>query len=228
MQKMYLLITITNRADSEEFTDFFSSKEIPVMYSTTCMGTARQKTLALFGIEESLKSVHYCIVTENKKTELIKALTNEMAIDLPNRGIAVAIPLSSIGGRRTLEAFANGHQDDEVENEVKNMAECTTELIVVICEKGHTDEIMDCARSAGAGGGTVVHAKGTGSQYTNKFFGVSIADEKEMIYIVSTKENKKQIMKAIMDGAGPQTSAHAVVFSLPVSDTAGLRIFNKD
>ncbi|MBQ7411623.1 MAG: P-II family nitrogen regulator [Clostridia bacterium] len=228
MQKMYLLITITNRNDSDEFTSFFSSKEIPVMYSTTCQGTARQKTLSLFGIEKSSKSVHYCIVTENKKAELIKALTREMAIDLPNRGISVAIPLSSIGGRKTLEAFANGHQDDEIENEVKNMNECTTELIVVICAKGHTDTIMDAARSAGAGGGTVVHAKGTGSQYTNKFFGLSIADEKEMIYIVSTKENKKGIMKAIMDGAGPHTDAHAVVFSLPVSDTAGLRIFDKD
>ncbi len=228
MQKMYLLITITNRADSDEFTGFFSSKEIPIMYSTTALGTAREKTLALFGIEESTKSVHYCIVTENKKAELIKALTKEMAIDLPNRGISVAVPLSSIGGKKTLEAFANGHQDDEIENEVKSMSECTTELIVVICAKGHTDEIMDAARSAGAGGGTVVHAKGTGSQYTNKFFGVSIADEKEMIYIVSTKENKNGIMKAIMDGAGPQTDAHAVVFSLPVSDTAGLRIFDKD
>lgn len=228
MQKMYLLITITNRDESDEFTNFFSSKEIPIMYSTTCQGTARQKTLSLFGIEKSAKSVHYCIVTENKKAELIKALTREMAIDLPNRGISVAIPLSSIGGRKTLEAFANGHLDDENEHEVKDMNECTTELIVVICAKGYTDEIMDAARSAGAGGGTVVHAKGTGSQYTNKFFGLSIADEKEMIYIVSTKEKKKEIMKAIMDNAGPDTKAHAVVFSLPVSDTAGLRIFDKD
>ena len=35
-------------------------------------------------------------------------------------------------------------------------------------------------------------------------------------------------MKAIIDNAGPDTKAHAVVFSLPVSDTAGLRIFDKD
>lgn len=228
MQKMYLMITITNRSDCNEFTDFFSSKEIPIMYSTPCLGTAREKTLALFGIEKSLKTVHYCIVTENKKAELIKALTREMAIDLPNRGISVAVPLTSIGGKRTLEAFANGHQNDEIENEVKSMAECTTELIVVICAKGHTDEVMDAARQAGAGGGTVVHAKGTGSQYTDKFFGLSIADEKEMIYIVSSTEKKKEIMRAIMENAGTNTDAHAIAFSLPVSDTAGLRIFDKN
>ena len=225
MQKMYLLITITNRDESDEFTSFFSSKEIPIMYSTTCQGTARQKTLSLFGIEKSAKSVHYCIVTENKKAELIKALTREMAIDLPNRGISVAIPLSSIGGRKTLEAFANGHLDDENEHEVKDMNECTTELIVVICAKGYTDEIMDAARSAGAGGGTVVHAKGTGSQYTNKFFGLSIADEKEMIYIVARRDSRDAIMKAIMEKAGSNTDAHGVIFSLPVDSVVGLKCF---
>ena len=228
MQKMYLLITITNRTDSDEFSSFFSSKEVSIVYSTPCLGTARGKILALFGLEESLKTVHYCIVTENKKEELIKALTREMAIDLPNRGISVAVPLTSIGGRRTLEAFANGHQNDETKNEVKSMSECTTELIVIICAKGHTDEVMDAARGAGAGGGTVVHAKGTGSQYTDKFFGLSIADEKEMIYIVSTKEKKKEIMNAVMESAGTHTDAHAIAFSLPVSDTAGLRIFDKN
>ena len=107
------------------------------------------------------------------------------------------------------------------------MAECETELIVVICAKGNTDLVMDAAREAGAGGGTVVHAKGTGSQYAGKFFGVTIADEKEMIYIVSTKERKKEIMRAVIEKAGPETDAHAIVFSLPVSATAGLRIFDK-
>ena len=224
MQKMYLMITITNRTDCDDFTSFFNRCEVPITYSTTASGTARQKTLDLFGIEQTAKTVHYCIVTGNKMTELIKGLTREMAIDLPNRGISVAIPLTSFGGRHALEAFANGHLNDESENEVKDMANCQTELIVVISERGHTDTIMDAAREAGAGGGTVVHAKGTGG---DKFLGVTLAEEKEMIYIVSTSENKKNIMHAIMEKAGPSTPAHAIVFSLPVSETAGLRIFEK-
>ncbi len=77
MQKMYLFITITKRADSDEFTDFFKVNEISVIYSTPCKGTAREKTLAMFGIEQSLKTVHYCLVTENKKNELIKNLTKD-------------------------------------------------------------------------------------------------------------------------------------------------------
>ena len=226
MQKMYLVLTITNREDDKEFTDFFNSKEIPIVYSTPCRGTAKKSILDLFGVEESLKTAYYTITTENKKAELLKGLTKEMAIDLPNRGIAVSIPLSSIGSKHALEAFADGCQNEETKNEVKNMVQCETELIIAICENGYTEKVMEAAREAGAAGGTVVHAKGTGAKYA-KFFGMTLADEKEMIYIVSTKENKKNIMTSIIQGAGPHTDAHAVVFSLPVSDTAGLRIFDK-
>ncbi len=225
MQKMYLFITITQRDDSNEFTNFFNSKDVSVIYSTPCEGTVRQKTLSLFGLEETLKTVHYCVVTANKKNELIKTLTREMAIDLPNRGIAVAIPLTSMGGKRALEMYANGHENDIEEEQI--MQEKQMELIVAICEKGHTETVMDAARSAGARGGTVVHAKGTGSKYTSKFFGISIAEEKEMIYIVASAEQKRDIMRAIMDNAGIDSEAHTIVFSLPVSDTAGLRIFDQ-
>ena len=225
MQKMYLFITITQRDHSDEFTEFFKSKEVPVIYSTHCEGTVRQKTLSLFGLEETLKTVHYCVVTHNKKNELIKTLTREMAIDLPNRGIAVAIPLTSMGGKRAVEMYANGHENDNQEEQI--MQEKQMELIVAICEKGHTETVMDAARNAGARGGTVVHAKGTGSKYTNKFFGISIAEEKEMIYIVATEEQKKGIMQGIMDNAGIDSEAHTIVFSLPVSDTAGLRLFDE-
>ena len=225
MQKMYLMITITEREQSDEFTSFFEKKEVPVIYSTPCEGTVRQKTLSLFGLEKTEKTVHYCVVTQNKKNELIKTLTHEMAIDLPNRGISVAIPLTSMGGKRALEMYANGHENDNEEEQI--MQEKQMELIVAICEKGHTETVMDAAREAGARGGTVVHAKGTGSKYSSKFFGISIAEEKEMIYIVVTAEQKRDIMQGIMDNAGIDSEAHTIVFSLPVSDTAGLRLFDQ-
>lgn len=95
-------------------------------------------------------------------------------------------------------------------------------LITVIAEKGCSDMVMDAARAAGAGGGTVVHAKGTATEFTAKFFGVSIAAEKEMIYIVTRRADKDAIMRAVIEKAGPATDARAAVFSLPVEDVVGL------
>ena len=48
--------------------------------------------------------------------------------------------------------------------------------------------------------------------------------EKEMIFIVAKKEQKNDIMKAVMKQAGLDTKAKSIVFSLPVTDTAGLRL----
>ena len=79
----------------------------------------------------------------------------------------------------------------------------------------------------GATGGTAVHAKGTGTELAKKFFGVSLAAEKELIFILSAAETRKPIMKAIMEKAGMQTDAQALAFSLPVTDLAGLRQFGE-
>ena len=104
------------------------------------------------------------------------------------------------------------------------MKDTSHELIVVIAEQGYTNLIMDAARGAGAYGGTVIHAKGTGKEAAEKFMGVSLALEKEIIYIVTKTEQKNPIMKAIMEHAGLDTKAKAIAFSLPVTDTAGLRL----
>ena len=82
--------------------------------------------------------------------------------------------------------------------------------------------VMDAAREAGAGGGTTINAKGTAAG-AEKFFGLSLAEEKEIVLIVSDAEKKKDIMKAIMQKAGIDSKAHALVFSIPVSTTAGFR-----
>jgi nitrogen regulatory protein PII len=146
-----------------------------------------------------------------------------MKIDLPDRGVAVAIPLSGVGGSRILEFFTSEQKlSDEGSKEVEEMNECTHELIVAVYEKGYTDMVMDAAREAGAGGGTAINARGTGAG-AEKFFGLSIADEKEIVLIVSKESKKKDIMKAIMQKAGIDTKAHALVFSLPVSVAEGFR-----
>ena len=98
------------------------------------------------------------------------------------------------------------------------------DLIVVIAEQGYTNLIMDAAREAGAYGGTVVHAKGTGMAAAEKFMGITLSEEKKIIYIVTKTEGKNAIMKAVMDKAGYESKAKAICFSMPVTDTAGLRL----
>jgi len=98
------------------------------------------------------------------------------------------------------------------------------ELLVAIANQGYTELIMDAARKVHASGGTVIHAKGTGSQRAEQFLGVTLVPEKEIVFIVVRKDRKNDIMRAIMDEAGTGTKAGTIVFSLPVTDTAGMRL----
>ena len=221
MKNLYLLITIVQRSDAEEYETFYLRNGVNVTYSTMCNGTAHAKTLSLLGIERTEKTMLLSMVSGSTLETITRRLTVEMKIDLPNRGVAMAIPLSGVGGAKTLEYFTTD-EGSEAENTEEKKMQSDYELIVAIYEKGYTDLVMDAAREAGAGGGTTIRAKGTGAG-AEKFFGLSLAVEKEIVFIVSQVSKKKDIMKAIMQKAGTETKAHALVFSLPVSETAGFR-----
>ena len=219
MKDIFFLITIIKRSDSAEYESFYKEQGVSVSFSTPCNGTAHEKTLTILGIEKTEKTMLFSTVTGATLKELCRKLTSQMKIDLPDRGVAMAVPMSGIGGSRALEYFTNGQKMSETEG---FDMESTHELIVAIYEKGYTKFVMDAARDAGAGGGTAIHARGTGAG-AEKFFGMSIAEEKEMVFIVSHVDKKKDIMTAIMNKAGIDSKAHAVVFSLPVAAAAGFR-----
>ena len=96
------------------------------------------------------------------------------------------------------------------------------ELIYAIANEGFSDMVMTAARSAGATGGTVITAKGTGLKQSEKFIGISLTNERDVVLIVAEADKKNAIMQAIIRQAGPDTKAGAICFSLPVSQVAGL------
>jgi len=189
-------------------------------------GTANSEILDYFGLEATEKAVMLSIVTRERWKDLKKGLQKEMNIDVPGTGIAFLIPVSSMGGKKALQFMLMG-QDFEKEEETA-LKDTEYELIIVIANQGYNNLVMDAAREVGAGGGTVLHAKGTGMEKAEKFLGVSIAAEKEMIFIVTKKKDKNAIMKAIMEQAGMQSKAKSIVFSLPVTSTAGMRLQEED
>ena len=185
-------------------------------------GTATSEVLDYFGLESIEKILITSIVTDTVWKDLKKGLQEKMNIDIPGTGIAFIIPLSSIGGKRQLQ-FLTQNQDFLKEEE-STLKDTKYELLITITNQGYTDLVMNAARRQKAGGGTVIHAKGTGMDGAEKFLGVSLASEKEMIFIVVRREDKNRIMQAIMEEAGMNSKAKSIVFSLPVTSTAGMRL----
>lgn len=222
MGNLYMMTTIVDRKIASEYAKLYQENNLNVMFLSLGYGTVTNDMMDMLGLESKEKTVVIAIVEEDKWITVKRQLEKILKIDAPGGGVAFIVPLSSIGGRKALQfLIENDKYERQEESTLKNT---THDLIVVIAELGYTNLIMDAARKAGAYGGTVIHAKGTGMAAAEKFMGVSLAAEKEVIYIVVKNEQKNPIMQAIMEEAGINTKAKAICFSLPVTDTAGLRL----
>ena len=98
----------------------------------------------------------------------------------------------------------------------------TTDMIVVIVNKGFSSEVMDVARANGATGGTILSGKGTGGEKAQKFFAMSLQEEKEVVLILVKEEIRAEIMRAVAAEFGLDSPGKGIVFSIPVEETIGL------
>ena len=225
MSRVSMLITVSSRKKISEFVKLYEKYQIESGTISLGRGTAASEVLDYLGLEDEEKGIFFSVITENTWKKLQKGLQKELQIDIPGTGIAFTVPLSSIGGKRTLAFFLNGQEfEKEEETELKDAKH---ELIIAIANYGYTTKVMEAARTGGATGGTVLHGKGVGMKRAEQFLGVSLVSEKEVIFIVSKKEEKNAIMNAIMEKTGIGTKAGAIVFSLPVTETAGLRLLEE-
>ena len=97
------------------------------------------------------------------------------------------------------------------------------EIIIGIVNEGFSEVAMNAARDAGARGGTITHARGTGTKEMEKKYGIVITPQKEMIYILVNSKIRDEVMTAMNKAVGTDTNAQGIIFSLPVSDVSGLK-----
>ena len=96
------------------------------------------------------------------------------------------------------------------------------EVILCIINAGFSEVVMDTAKKLGAGGGTVIHGRGTASKEAEKIFNITIQPEKEIVMILVKREIKDSILKGLYDTIGLDTNAHGIAFTLPVDDVIGI------
>ena len=225
MSELYMMATISDRNQANRFLAFYKEHGLTVTLLTYGRGTAASEILDSFGLEAAEKAILFAFVTGTEWKSIKSGLEKQIKIDIPGSGIAFIVPISSIGGKKQLQYLTEGREFKK--GEESTLKDTKYELLVVIANQGYTELIMDAAREAHAPGGTVIHAKGTGAEKAEKFLGVSIASEKEMLFMVAKKAGKNAIMNAIMEKAGLNSKAKAVVFSLPVTETAGMRLIEE-
>ena len=87
--------------------------------------------------------------------------------------------------------------------------------LFVVVNAGFAEEIVDIARSLGAGGATILNARGE-SMKSKTILGITVDTEKEMVLSIVEGETAARIMEAVREKAGVTSPAHGVCFMMPV------------
>ena len=154
-------------------------------------GTAENSIIQLLGLGDKSKDIVYILVEE----EICQNVLDKIKESTQNKKIFGIVFIIDINN------FLRSGSIKNLENEnlgVEKMYD-SYEMINVILNKGYAGDAMAAARKAGAGGGTIINARGTAKEGDAKFFGIEIVPEKEMLLILVPKDKKDEIMKAISD-----------------------------
>jgi len=96
------------------------------------------------------------------------------------------------------------------------------EVIFCIVNSGYSEVVMDTARELGAGGGTVIHARGTANIEAEKAYGITIQPDKEIVMILVPTSIKNSILHALYKSVGLKTPGQGIAFAMPVDGAVGL------
>lgn len=171
--KNSLLISIVSDKTSDRFVEL--AREAGATGATVfpAIGTASSSILQKLGLGDKRKEVVLMLLNEETALQVIQKAQHDNKI----QGVSALIDPS----------------------EEENM-EKSWKMITVIVNAGYSDDIMDGARKAGATGGTITHARGTAPDgVQERFLGLTIVPEKEMVMILAESEKVDNIVKAIND-----------------------------
>lgn len=157
-------------------------------------GTSGSFLFRLLGLADTGKDILVTLVTDDQTEPVFTAIKKTAALKAGLDGIAYLIKT----GGNTMNA------------------ETDHELITVIVNRGYADDVMSAARKAGARGGTIVHARGTGKIDDEKFFGITIVPEKEQVLILAERAGAAAIRKAIAALPCLSQPGMGIMYSSPV------------
>lgn len=220
--KITVLFTITPYSKKPLLEKIFTQNNLPLNLIFHGEGTATSDLMEMFGLEETKRLVSVSFVRQKTIHEIYGILNRKLNLDKKGSGIGFTLPISCISGfLPSMIKEYEGSKEQESEGQFMTNA---YELIVTIVSNGYYDRVMDAAKSVGAKGGTVIHAKGLGASEVVKFLGITIQPEKDLVLILTDKSKKSLMMEKIAEQAGICTEGKGISFAVPITSVLGLTV----
>jgi len=161
-------------------------------------GTAANNILQLLGLGDTSKDIAYIIIEDSKMTEIIEAIVKASEEKKAHFGVLFTLDLGNfVKAGPDISSQLQEDPSRRQKNDKGDDSMNTYQMINVIVNKGYAEDAMAAARKAGAGGGTIIGARGTAREDDAAFFGMKIVPEKEMLMILVPTDKKDDILQAI-------------------------------
>ena len=176
-------------------------------------GTVRSHFLDILGLNEVRKEIVSILVEDDQAADIIKGVSEDMHFNRPNHGIAFSYSVTEVYGS---DNFNNANiTKDEVKNSVY-------QVIHVIVDRGKGGDVIDAANKAGARGGTILHARGSGIHEVQKLFSIEVEPEKDEVFIIAKSELKDSIVNAVRTDMRLDEPGKGILFVVDVNEVYGL------
>lgn len=215
-----LIVTIVERGQGKAIQRLYTDRQAAWHYQSIGRGTASSELLDVLGLGSTERDVLFSLASRSAAERLMRLLREDRPEGLEAKGLAFDIPLT---GLNNIVAVALERQTQQAENGGLPMErDSENSLIMLIVNQGHTDDVMNTARAAGARGGTILRARHMGDRDMARFYGISVQEEKEILLIVADSETRNTVMETVNKKHGLKTPAGAVILSLPLDHVGRL------
>ena len=106
IKKLKLLFTVVDRNKGEFYLDVLSQYEVNFQTVVNGMGTARSEILDMLGLNNS-KAVVISVIREDMTDTIMKVLEEKFRTIRNGKGVAFAVPLSSVIGVNMYRFLSN-------------------------------------------------------------------------------------------------------------------------
>ena len=220
MEAMKIILSIVERGQGTAIQRLYRKRQVPIHLQCPGKGTATSEIMDILGLGSSEKDVVVSFAAASAAKKLLHDLDNELRGHTGGAGIVVAIPISGLNS--LVANLAAYHAESLKQKERNEMERTENSLILVVCARGCTDDVMSTAKARGARGGTVIKGRLSGLEELEQAYEVELKPEREIVAIVVPTELRGPIMEAINAEHGLRSEAQAVLCSLPIEQIVRL------
>lgn len=221
METMKLILSIVERGQGAAMLKLYRKRHVPIHIQCAGKGTATSEIMDILGLGSTEKDVLISFSAASAAKKLLHDLDNELRGHTGGAGIVVSVPISGLNS--LVANLAAYHAESLKEKEEGNdMERSENSLILVVCARGCTDDVMTTAKAHGARGGTVIKGRLSGRKELEQAYEVELKAEREIVAIVVPTSLRGPIMEAINAEHGLRSEAQAALCSLPIEQIVRL------